>query len=119
MSKKILFIEDDPDIYEILNIVFDEEGYEVIGFRSSISLQEIALIHPDLILLDVRIVGSEKTGTEICAELKADPDFSSIPVLLLSAERGLEQIARNAGADGMISKPFGLTDLISGVKKYL
>jgi len=119
MPKRILFIEDDPDIYEILNIVFDEEGYEVIGFRSPLSRGEIALIHPDLILLDVRIVGSDKTGAEICAELKADPGFSSIPVLLLSAERDLERIASNAGADGMINKPFGLTELVAGVKKFL
>lgn len=119
MQKKILFIEDDPDIYEILNIVFDEEGYEVIGFRSAISPDEIALIHPDLVLLDVRIIGSEKTGAEICEALKSRAGTQSLPVLLLSAERDLENIAKRSGADGVIHKPFGLSELISGVRKFL
>lgn len=119
MSKKILFIEDDPDIYEILNIIFEEEGYETVGFRTAISPAEIAVIHPDLVLLDVRILGSEKSGAEICSALKTKEEWKRIPVILLSAERNLETIGKLSLADGIIQKPFGLSELLKGIKEFL
>ena len=119
MSKKILFIEDDPDIYEILNIVFVDEGYEVIGFKSISSINQISLIHPDLILLDVRIVGSVADGNEICRQLKSDAASNQIPIILLSAERDLHHMAADCGADDFMFKPFGLVELISKVQSYI
>ncbi|TDO20259.1 response regulator [Pedobacter duraquae] len=119
MSKKILYIEDDPDIFEILNIVFVNEGYEVIGFKSVSSIDQISVIHPDLTLLDVRIIGSVANGDEICRQLKSDADSHQIPVILLSAERDLDIMASACGADDFIFKPFGLVELVSKVQSYI
>ncbi|MEJ5995095.1 response regulator [Pedobacter sp. Du54] len=117
MPKRILIIEDDPDILEILDIIFQDEGFEIISSSNGMSVDEVSLIHPDLVLLDVRISGFEKTGAEICAELKAYAQTSHLPVLLLSAETGLPYIAAKCGADGHIAKPFTIDTLILKVKE--
>lgn len=59
MVKRILIIEDDLDILEILDIIFLDEGYDIISHRKGLSADEIGLLHPDLLLLDVRISGSQ------------------------------------------------------------
>jgi len=115
MAKRILIIEDDPDILEILGIIFQDEGFNIIAKSSGMSALEIGLLHPDLILLDVRITGFEKTGAQICTELKTLAFTQRLPVLLFSAENGLEQIASQCGADGHISKPFEIGRLVSKV----
>jgi two-component system response regulator VicR len=115
MAKRILIIEDDPDILAILDIVFQDEGYEIISNQKGMSADEIGLQHPDLILLDVRIRGFEKTGAQICEELKALTITNDLPVLLLSAESNLHQIASKCGADGHMTKPFDIDGLVSKV----
>lgn len=119
MAKRILIIEDDPDILEILDIIFANEGYDIISRRNGMSADEIGLLHPDLVLLDVRISGFEKTGAQICADLKALALTSNLPVLLLSAETNLSLIAHNCGADGHVSKPFEITNLVDKVKELI
>lgn len=119
MAKRILIIEDDPDILDILNIIFIDEGFDIVALKNGMSAYEIGLFHPDLIVLDVRISGFDKTGAEICAELKASTQTNHLPVLLLSAENELKQIATNCGADGHISKPFAINNLIGKVKEMM
>ncbi len=117
MTKRILIIEDDPDILDILNIIFVDEGFEIISRQNGMSADEIGLLHPDLVLLDVRINGFEKTGAQICEELKSFAQTSHLPVLLLSAENGLKQIAKECGADEHMSKPFTIKHLLDKVKQ--
>lgn len=118
MKKRILTIEDDPDILEILNIIFQEEDYEIISNSNGMSVDEIMLVHPDLVLLDVRIVGFNKTGVQLCEELKAFTATSHLPVILLSAEQNLPQMAASCGADAYVVKPFDIDGLISVVNKF-
>jgi len=117
MAKRILIIEDDPDILEILDIVFQDEGYDIISSRNGMSADEIEIVHPDLVLLDVRISGFEKTGAQICEELKALTN--SLPVLLLSAESNLNHIATQCGADGHMTKPFEIAGLVKKVVEMI
>ncbi|SOD13796.1 response regulator transcription factor [Pedobacter xixiisoli] len=119
MAKRILIIEDDPDILDILDIIFQDEGYDIISRRNGMSANEIGLLHPDLVLLDVRISGFEKTGSQICKELKALTDTNNLPVLLLSAEKNLNLIANGCGADGYISKPFDIIGLTRKVREMI
>ncbi|WP_428327836.1 response regulator transcription factor [Mucilaginibacter sp.] len=118
MSKRILVIDDDEDILEILHIVFQEEGYEVILSNTGKAAEHIQIIHPDLILLDVRIEGSAKRGDEICAELK-EQYKEKMPIILVSAETDLEVLANECGADYYISKPFDIYQLLMQVQKFL
>jgi two-component system response regulator VicR len=119
MSKRILVIDDDEDILEILNIVFQEEGYDVVLSNTGEAAEHIQVIHPDLILLDVRIEGSSKKGNEICAELKQQYNQKKMPIILVSAETDLEMLANECGADFYITKPFDIFQLVDHVKRFM
>lgn len=69
MKKRILVVDDDEDILTILDILFGDEGYEVILLNTGTTAREVQIIHPDVILLDVRIQGFEKRGDQICNEV--------------------------------------------------
>ncbi|EDM37782.1 response regulator receiver sensor signal transduction histidine kinase [Pedobacter sp. BAL39] len=119
MTKKILVIDDDEDILSILDILFVEEGYEAILYNTGTTTEQIKILHPDLILLDVRINGFEKTGVQICAEIKNQLELNDIPVLLVSAEMNVDGLARSCGANGYINKPFDIDKLLSKVKEFI
>ena len=119
MSKRILVIDDDEDILEILDIVLKEDGYDVILSNTGEAAEHIRVIHPDLILLDVRIEGSAKTGVEICAELKKEYAAEKLPVVLISAETDLAVLANECGADHYITKPFDLFQLLIQIHNLL
>jgi two-component system response regulator VicR len=119
MPKRILVIDDDEDILEILKIVFQEEGYDVVLSNTGVAAEHIQIIHPDLILLEVRIEGSAKMGNEICAELKEQYKEESMPIILVSAESDLDMLANQCGADFYINKPFDVYQLLIDIKKYL
>lgn len=119
MNKRILIIDDDEDILDILHIVFKEDGFNVVISNTGEAVDQIHLINPDLILLDVRIEGSAKRGDEICAEIKAQSAFKNLPVVLVSAETDLAMLANECGADFYIKKPFDIYDLLMQVKQRL
>ncbi len=117
-NRRILTIEDDPDILAILRIIFQEEGFEFISNSKGMNVDEIAQVHADLVLLDVRIVGFEKTGAQLCRELKENAETSNLPVILLSAERDLAQQAEACGADHYINKPFDIDHVVEIVNQF-
>ena len=119
MAKRILVIDDDEDILAILDIVFVDEGYDVVLQNTGTTAEEVKLIGPDLILLDVRIEGFAKTGDQICAEIKRELALSDIPVLLVSAEPDVRQRASSCGANGYINKPFEINKLLEKVKEFI
>lgn len=119
MRKRILVIDDDVDILEIMNIIFQEEGYEVVLSNTAETADHVHVIHPDLILLDVRIAGSDKNGLEICADIKQKYHNLKVPVILVSAETDLAMLAKECGADGYIAKPFDINKLLTNVKEYI
>jgi len=117
MKKRILVIDDDEDILTILSIIFEDEGYEVISLNTGATVEEIQIMHPDLILLDVRINGFNKTGDQICNEIKARNSTKDIPVILVSAEFNVSQLAQESGADGYLPKPFNIKELVDQVNQ--
>ncbi|RFZ85834.1 response regulator [Mucilaginibacter terrenus] len=119
MAKRILIIDDDEDILEILNIVFQDEGYDVVVSNTSEAADHISVIHPDIVLLDVRIKGSTKNGLQICAEIKSLYPDLKLPVILVSGEHDLASLAKQCGADGFIPKPFDIFKMTMQVNKHL
>jgi DNA-binding response OmpR family regulator len=119
MRKKLLVIEDDPDILELLKIVFRDTGYDVIFSDTELGTDYIRVLHPDLILLDVRLKGSPRSGIQICKDLKSDPKTEKLPVILCSGEYNLPDIAKNCNADMYLAKPYDTIDLMFQVNKYL
>lgn len=119
MNKRILIIDDDKDMLEMLKIVFQDSDFEVVLSEKGMSGDEIYLIHPDLILLDVQIKGYISTGDEICKEIKGRSDLNSVPVFLISSEQNLEELSIECESDGFLSKPFDILKLKSIIKEKL
>ena len=119
MGKRVLVIDDDEDILEILNLVFLESGYDIVTSNTSDAADDIKVIQPDIVLLDVRITGSPKDGPDICREIKAQLATRHLPVMLVSGETDLKLIAQECGADAYIAKPFDIFELLSQVEECL
>ena len=116
-SKKILIADDDQSILEVLALFLEEEGYEVETTNDGFTLRTFEHGLPDLLLLDIWMSGCN--GRDICRSLKSQQDTCALPILLFSANRDTEKIAREAGADAFLTKPFGLTTLLSTIERYL
>lgn len=71
----------------------------------------------DLILLDARLKGAR--GQDICKRIKADKNTSHIPIIMCSADNRIKVIAKEAGADDSIEKPFIMADLLKKIEKYI
>jgi two-component system, OmpR family, response regulator VicR len=119
MNKRILIIDDDDDILEMLDIVFQASDIDVILSNKGMTGDEINAVHPDLILLDIQIKGYIHTGDEICKEIKANNDLNNIPVFLISSETDLDLLAIECEADGYFSKPFDILKLKSAIRNKL
>lgn len=119
MKQRILVIDDDPDIIEIINFILLEEGFDVITATSGDEIVNRTTLNVDLILLDLRITGSSKTGAEICAHLKSQPATRNLPVIIISAEPDIQEIALNCGADACVQKPFTISELSEQVMRLL
>jgi len=117
-QKRILIIEDDDDIREIICYVLNLEGFKVYEHNRGLgAIEQVEQIHPDLILLDV-ILG-DADGRDICKELKARPDTSKIPVIIISATHGWHTAHQKyCGANDYIQKPFDMDHLIEKVKDF-
>ena len=120
MSKKILLIEDEPDIRKTLEYNLSREGYGVISTsslaegRNSLESNSFSLILLDLMLPD----GS---GLDLCREIKSDKIFSSIPIIILTAKDDEvdKVVGFELGADDYVTKPFSVRELILRVKAVL
>ncbi|WP_316809364.1 PleD family two-component system response regulator [Pedobacter agri] len=119
MSKKVLVIDDDRELLWLFQAILQQQEIQAVTFNTGIPLEKIIAEHPDLIMLDVNIIGSEKNGTDICKEIKESGGEFNVPVLLVSGENDLEVLARCCGADDFIAKPFDIDYLMNKIKKHL
>jgi DNA-binding response OmpR family regulator len=117
--KKILAVDDDNDILDVIKIILEDEGYEVATLSNGKNIIEsISTIHPDLILLDVMLSGMD--GREICKTIKAVSALSLIPIIMISASHNLQNFLNLPGPpNGFISKPFDIDLLVNEVKGHL
>jgi len=119
-KKKIVVIEDEPDILEVLSYNLKREGYEV--YPASDGHRGLSLIRkesPDLVLLDLMLPGMD--GVEICGAIKKDPQTQGTLIIMVTA-KGEESdivLGLGVGADDYISKPFSPKELIARVKAVL
>ena len=116
--QKILIVEDEPNIRELVLYNLSQNGYA--GLAAEDGLQGLAMARgekPDLILLDIMLPG--KNGYDICKELRAEG--SKTPIIMLTAKN--EEIDKvlglEFGADDYISKPFGIRELMARIKAVL
>jgi len=109
---KIIFADDNKTLLATIKSLLEMTGYEVHSSLNAKNIME--LIHaktPDVIVLDIQMNGVN--GCELCKELKKENVTRNIPVVMVSANHDLEYKAGLCGADGFLSKPFGMEELIS------
>ena len=112
MNKKVLIVDDEENIVELLKFNMELKGYEVeYAYDGEEALKKAKDIKPALILLDLMLPIMD--GTKVCSKIREDEELKHIPVLLITAEAKKENIitAAQAGADGYIVKPFNQVTL--------
>ncbi len=117
---KILAIDDEPEITDILATFLREAGYQVETANSGMTgLEKAKTFKPDLILLDIMMPFMD--GYEVCEELKRTPQLKKTPVLFLTAKEGRSDEGRSfrSGGDMYIKKPFSCERLLEMVKVVL
>ena len=120
MMKKILIVDDEADIIEILQFVLESNGYECItAFDGEEGLKLAREANPDLIILDVMM--PKMNGYKISRLLKYDAKYKNIPILMLTArsQDTDKALGEETGADEYITKPFQIENIVETVKKYL
>lgn len=120
MRKKIVVVEDEEDILDIIIYNLNRDGYEVLGANDGSSgLDLVTREAPDLVLLDIMLPGLD--GIEVCRRMKSESKTARIPIIMVSA-RGEESdvvLGLGLGADDYISKPFKPRELVARVKAVL
>jgi CheY-like chemotaxis protein len=117
MGKRVLVVDDDRVIQQLLEVNLELEGYEVVATAADgkEALQKIAELKPDLVILDIMM--PKMDGLEVCRRLRADPDLAGIPVILLSARAQDMDIREGLeiGASAYLTKPFDPVELLDVV----
>lgn len=118
MKKKILIAEDDKAIIDVVKIILENEGYEILlADQGETIFKKIEKNRPDLIFLDIWLFGED--GGKIAKKLKSKSHTRHIPLVLMSANNETEKITKTVGADDFLLKPFDIDDLLFIVRKYI
>lgn len=116
--KKILIIEDEPNIRELILYNLKTNGYD--GIAAEDGIMGITMVHrekPDLILLDIMLPG--KNGYDICRELRDEGNKTPIIMITAKTEETDKVMGLEYGADDYISKPFGIREMMARIKAVL
>ncbi len=117
MNKKVLLIEDEPNIIEAVSFILSREGWDVKTHSNGHDAVD-AVRHraPDLVILDVMLPG--KSGFEILQELRADEAMADLPVLMLTARGQVKdrEMAERFGVSRFMTKPFSNAEVLDAVR---
>ncbi|MDA7427192.1 response regulator [Primorskyibacter aestuariivivens] len=118
MGKRVLVIEDEPNITEAIRFFLSRDGWEVFAHsKGHDALEVIAHRKPDLLILDVMLPG--RSGYEILRDLREQPEWTELPVLMLTARGQAKdrEMAAEAGASRFMTKPFSNSDILEAVRE--
>lgn len=115
---KILLIDDDVDMLEVMEATLAFHGYRVCTHSYTDDIFELVKLHqPDLVIIDYLMTGIN--GGEMCAALKRNPSTKALPVIIVSAYERIIQSLGNYGCDAFVSKPFDMTHLLSVIQNTI
>ena len=120
MSEKILVVDDEKSICDVLELVLSREGYEVFSANNGEeALKKLNVVLPDLIILDIIMPGID--GYEVCKRIRENPSFKKIPIIIHTGKSKEEDILKGfkAGANEYLTKPVNLMEFIAAVKRLL
>lgn len=121
MANKIMVVDDEPDVVDLVRLVLESDGFEVVtAYSGKECLEKIGRDMPDLVLLDIMM--PQMDGWEVYSKIKVNPKTKDIPVAMLTAKS--QSIDKMIGlhvvkVDDYITKPFGRSELLERVKKIL
>jgi DNA-binding response OmpR family regulator len=120
-KKKILIIDDEPDILAFLSAMFEDANFTVVATDKGNYIERLTRTTmdnlPNVILLDMLLSGSD--GRDIARRLKSQEETRCIPIIMTSAHPYARQEARACGADDFLAKPFEMDALLNIVERYL
>jgi DNA-binding response OmpR family regulator len=120
MSRKILIVDDEPNIVVALEYLMRQNGFEVRAARNGEeALAAVDEFHPDLVLLDVMM--PMKDGYQVAQRIRDNPKTSGIKILMLTAKGRETELNKGmaVGADAYVTKPFSTLELVATVKRML
>jgi DNA-binding response OmpR family regulator len=120
VAKRILIVDDEPNIVISLEFLMKREGFDVaVAGDGETALRLLAEQPPDLVLLDVML--PRKSGYEVCAAIRGNADLQATKIILLTAKGRETEMAKGMalGADTYMTKPFSTKDLLTRVKQML
>lgn len=116
--KKILIIDDDHDLLELMGIYLSKKGFQTKTSEKANEVFELASsFTPDLIVMDVLLGGYD--GRLICQQLKNTPEFAHIPILMISAHPKAEELIQKYQCNAFLAKPFNVKGLSSSIGELL
>lgn len=118
-QKRVLVVDDDPDILDAIRFTLEDEGYTVTTTEKGEYAENLHDGNgglPDLIILDVLLSG--KDGRAICRNLKSRDDTRHIPIIMISAHPDARASSEGVGADVFLAKPWDIDELLATVARY-
>ena len=120
-SRRIVYIEDEPEMIDLVRLILSRKGYEVIGANGGREgLDKVRQNIPDLVLLDLMM--PDLDGWDVYQQIKADDSTKEIPVIVVTAKaQSIDKVLglHIAKVDDYISKPFSPQELVDSVEKIL
>ncbi len=118
MSKRILIVEDEPNIVESLSFLLERSGFTVFAIDDGAqAIAQVSETKPDLVILDVML--PNRSGFDILRELKQDPGGPFVLMLTAKGQSRDRQQAEEIGVDHFITKPFSNTEIVATVEEIL
>ena len=120
MPKKVLIVDDEPNIVMSLEFLMQHAGFEVRSATDGEdALRELAAFRPDVVLLDIML--PLRDGFEVCEHIRSDPALKHTKVVMLTAKGRDVEVAKGlaVGADLYVTKPFATRELLASVKRLL
>jgi DNA-binding response OmpR family regulator len=115
--KKILIVEDEPDIAQLVKMYLEKEGYHTVSAKTGTEgLKSLSSDRPDMMILDLML--PEMDGLELCKKIRSKPETALLPIIMLTAksEESDTIVGLELGADDYVAKPFSPKSLIARVK---
>jgi two-component system, OmpR family, phosphate regulon response regulator PhoB len=117
VKKKVLIIENDHDIRQIVAFILEDQGFETLSIPEPENLLDIVRFAPDVILLDEFI--NSLPGHRLCRKIKQVDKLKIIPVIILSTANDIELIVSECGANDYIRKPFDVEEMVGKVLRTI
>jgi DNA-binding response OmpR family regulator len=117
MGRRVLVIEDEPNIVAAISFILERDGWDVrCHDQGADAMEVVRATAPDLLILDVMLPG--RNGYDILKALRAEPGTAELPVLMLTArgQTADRAMAETYGASGFIAKPFSNAEVLASVR---